>query len=189
MEWFIIGENGKPDIAPEVLAHPVFSRLHHLHGEQGLLLIWYMVSPLKNPYWNLFEEDRRRKLAEEILPFENEEELVFSEIVENSIIFLGDIFSSISPAYVTLFKARHAAERALTFLQTVDYSKETKTGHMKYKPADVSKAIRELTVDIENMNKMMQQMKEELKPTAIGRKGRTVSMFENPVNLTRKALE
>lgn len=190
MEWYYIDESGKPVVAPEVLAHPVFSCVNDMYGEKGLLIIWYLSSPLRNPYWNAFENDRKDKLAEEFIPYENTEEKLFPQIIENASKLLADMFSSISPAYVTVYKARYTAERALTFLQTVDYSKETKTGHMKYKPADVSKAIRELTQDIDSLNRLLVNMQEELKPQAIGRKGRLVSQFENPnVNLKRKQLE
>jgi len=180
IDWFDVNEEGKVFIDPAVLMHPVFDRLFSLHGTNGLLVVWYMAYPVKNPYWTIPHVDRIERLQSEFY--------MFDQITENAIQLFTEMIAGVSASYALLYKAKNTAERALRFLETVDFSAETKTGHMKYKPGEISKAIRELQIDLKNIDDLQKRVSEDIKAPAIGRKGRIVGLFENPVNIQRLPL-
>lgn len=176
MQFFDIVD-GEIKIAPEVLINPVLQEVVTYFGTKGLLAVFYLCWPEveKNPYWSLTEDERYDRIQNDFRIDINDPSII------NAASLISNWIRHKSPAYYDLFLHRRNVEKALKHYANANFDEETKTGHLKYKVLEVSKAQKELTLQIKAIELAQKLTEEQVKKVVVtGRAGREIGQFENP---------
>ncbi len=86
--------------------------------------------------------------------------------------------STSSPSIKFYEAALNGADKLIGFFNTVSLNDRTRSGTPVYKPADVTRALKDTNEIIKTLKNLEERIKQELIDSAIGKGGREINYFE-----------
>lgn len=144
----------------------------------NLAYIFFLVNPTKlNPFYGYSEKDRGVKILQHLKI--KDVDILPNRLLNPAIKFYKEYWENISPAKAYYDSSLKAAEQLQKFFNKLDIHKvNAKTGNPLYKPAEITKALRETEDVLKTLlslkNKVEEQSFENVKTKA----NRAVNPFE-----------
>ena len=188
MDIFIVQDN-RVGITPQALLISPFKEIWEENDKDMALLklgyIEFMCSYKKsNPFGGYLIDERPLKILISSFPNGTEEE--YSSIMNDSLVIEGIALyiknqaeASVSLRYYEA--AVSAANKMADFF--IDFELDTpnpKTGNPLYKPADITRALKDVNDIIKTLGALKDKVIQELNEDAKGKAGREINYFEKP---------
>lgn len=144
----------------------------------NLAYVFFLVNPTKvNPFYGYSEADRSLKILQHLKI--KEIDLFPDTLLNKAISFYTDYWNNLSPAKAYYESALLAAKQLQMFFNKLDINKlNAKTGNPLYKPAEITKALKETEDVLKTLlslkNKIEEQSFENVKTKA----NRDINPFE-----------
>ena len=137
-----------------------------------------------NPFIGYPEKDRGDKILDKILTNSIDPASIKDDVLVQQGIEVYKQFQEESVPTIRLYNSSLiAADKLQDFFLTFDFTKiSPKTGLPLYKPADITRALKDVNEIIKTLNSIKKQVYQELDETAKGKAGRDINYFEIPKN-------
>lgn len=191
MDIFVI-QNGVVIPTPEALMIYPFSEIWERNADKSVAMlklsyIEFMCSRKRsNPFIDYHEDEREEKILISLFPNGNDED---REIVtEDDMVGIGmakylAMQSDASPSLKFYEASLAAAEQMVDFFTTFDLTETNiKTGHPLYKPADITRALKDVDVVLKTLNALKSKVIQELYDDSKAKGGREINHFEKAPN-------
>jgi hypothetical protein len=187
MEVFRIDNKNKVVPTAEILVVEPFKTIWENNDKQLALLkfayIEFMSSYKKsNPFIGYNNEVRSDKILENITTPNKAKLIVADELVFQAINKYKELEIDGSPSISFYEAALNAAEKLTTFFNNLDITKIGPKGYPLYKPADVTRALKDTNEVIKTLGSMKEKVMQELTEAAKGKSGREINYFEKTKN-------
>lgn len=137
---------------------------HKANAIKDFTFIEFMTSPLTtNPYKDLEDDKKEISIIEEVF---NNNYKPSKEVYSCIEIYKKWIYDY-SFAYKFLEATVRGAKELINFFNSVDISERTKSGNTVYKPADLTRALKDVEDIIKNLTSLEKRVFEELKENKI----------------------
>jgi len=126
-------------------------------------------------------EERPNKILDAIL-ISNEdidrEDILNSNLIKDGIRTYNKLQNDASPS-IRLYEASlQASDKLVSFFDTLDMTERTKGGTPVYKPADITRALKDVNDVLKTLSSLKATIHQELVEAAKGKGGRTINFFE-----------
>lgn len=133
-------------------------------------------SPKKsNPYLGYAEDIRPSKVKKEVYGNPDKEDTDFMIL---AVVKYKELLADASPTYTLLNAGLNAKDKLVTFLENFDLGERTQGGTAVLKPADITKALKEIPDVAKSINSMRDKVHTELIEEAKTRNQREVGQYE-----------
>lgn len=182
MDLFIV-ENNRAFPSPHALLIQPFKEIWEAdptedktHAIKVFSYIELVCSPKKsNPFFGYSEEDRPAKVKKEVYGDENYHTTDFMiKGVERYV----ELLNNASPTYSLLNASLLAKDSLVAYLESVDLDERTRGGIAVTKPADVTKALKEVPDVAKSIETMRGKVQGELLEDAKTRNQREIGQYE-----------
>jgi len=170
---------GQPSIIEDILVIDPFKTIWKKNNNEDntirdFLFIEFMVLPLEsNPYKNLEDKEREKKIIEEVLDNKYKpSELIYKGIEVYKKWLYEDNFN-----YKFLQSAITGAKKIINFFNEVDLKERNKSGGAIYKPTELTRALKDTEGIIKNLQSLEKKVFEEIKTQTI-KGNRDINYFE-----------
>ena len=180
MEIFEI-HNNLVTPTPSILLIEPFSTVWEKHGPQEALVRFsyvefYCSQKKDNPFRDYVKSDERKEAV--LKHLEKDEDIIDADVtacIEKYIEWLENNILSIR-----FYKAaKVAADKLATFLTDFDMNATNeRTGNPLYKPADITRALKETNDILKTLNGLEEKVQQEVYDDAKGKAGREINHFE-----------
>ncbi len=172
------------DITLEWLEHPILGPLVEKYGKEAVKVIYFMKYPYKNPYFNVVGDlSRWNEIMNSMQTDMDYDD--FSKAFD----FVDRYFANRNPDYTRLVSAIKIADTAIEALEKVDYTERTMRGALVWKPSDVVNGLTKLNALLSTLNTLLSKYGENEEAIILGTGGRSISIFEKPMNIERRQLQ
>jgi hypothetical protein len=152
------------------------------HGEcvKVFTYIELLCSPkISNPYYTVHESVRPAKLKRDIWGDENYESQLYGTLeLISAIRKYKELLLDSAPGYSTLLSAISAANTLEDYLNQLNLNERTKGGVMVIKPADVTKALKDIPDVVKSLKRAREEVHNDLKESSKTRNEREIGPFE-----------
>jgi len=190
MDIFMIQNNIVVPTPEALLIYP-FSSIWEQNDKSVAMLklsyIEFMCSRKRsNPFIDYHENDRQEKVLTSLFP--NDEEKNYEIITEDNLVKIAmatynRMQDEASPSLKFYEASLIAAEQMVDFFTTFDLSElNMKTGNPLYKPADITRALKDVDVVLKTMNALKSKVIQELYDDSKAKGGREINYFERAPN-------
>lgn len=133
-------------------------------------------SPKKsNPFFGYSEEDRPSRVKKEVFGDENYKT---TDFMMQGVIKYKELLEIASPTYPMLTAGLIANDKLKNFLETFDLDERTQGGTAVIKPADITRALKEIPDVAKSIVVMREKVQTELVEEAKTRKDRDIGQYE-----------
>lgn len=146
------------------------------HAIKVFTYIELCCSPKKsNPFLGYSEDKRPEKVKKEIYGNPDKEDTEFMML---GVLKYKELLAIASPTYSLLTAGLNAKDKLVHFLENFDLSERTQGGTAVIKPADITKALKEIPDVAKSINSMRDKVHTELVEEAKTRNQREVGQYE-----------
>ena len=130
-----------------------------------------------NPFSGYSEIERPSKVKLEIWGDENYKHPQFQQII-NGVITYKKLLIEASPTYELYIAALNAADKLKDYLNTIDLTERTNAGTAVTKPADITRALKEVPDVMRSLQNLKDKVNSELEESNKTRNQREIGIFE-----------
>ena len=186
MEVFIV-QDGRIAVTPEALLLTPFKKIWNKYDTDEAILrftyIEFMCSYKKtNPFIGYQLKERENKILEYCMPTitnEQKKDITSDKDIIKAMSFYDTVQLESSPSLRLHMAAEAATDKMIGFFTTFDLSaKNLKTGTLLYKPADITRALKDVNDVIRTLTSTRQKVIEELAEDSKGKGNRSINYFE-----------
>jgi hypothetical protein len=182
MDIFIV-EDYKVMPTAEALSIKAFKNIWNSSDEKETLLskfayIEFMCSyKPTNPFIGYLDpEERKQKIIEKI---DMTIEECDDDLIVEAIKVYEELQNNASPSLNFYMAALEASKTMIDFFNDVDLNKKnSRTGNPLYKPADITKALKDTYEILKTMNSLKEKVHQEIYDSSKGKGGRVINYFE-----------
>jgi hypothetical protein len=126
-------------------------------------------------------EDRPNKIIAAI-DRNNEYSFMDDNLIAAGIKMYKELQNDASPS-IRLYEASlNASDKLVTFFDTLNMAERTKSGTPVFKPADITRALKDVNDVLKTLSSLKTTIHQELIEAAKGKGGRTINFFEKSIN-------
>jgi len=182
MEDMFIVEEMKVIPSPEVLLIKEFRKLWEttddkLLATSRMAVVYFMRSGVKNPFMGYNEDERMSKIMDALPGGSSIVEGCEKEI-ENAIKKFEELLKNGSPSWKFYYSALNAAHKMIGFFDTLDMSKKLRSGMPVYKPADITRALKDTRDVLKALTDLKKDVEQDNFSASRTRKNREINPFE-----------
>ena len=146
------------------------------HAIKVFTYIELCCSPKKsNPFLGYSEEKRPEQVKKEVYGDPDKKDTEFMVL---GVLKYKELLAKSSPTYPLLIAGLNAKDELVSYLETFDLGERTQGGTAVIKPADITKALKEIPDVARSINSMIDKVHAELVEEAKTRNQREVGQYE-----------
>jgi hypothetical protein len=144
----------------------------------NLAYIFFLVNPTKvNPFYGYAEKDRSAKIIQHLKI--KDTDLFPNTLINKAVKFYSNYWETLSPAKAYYESSLKAADQLRKFFDTLDISKvNAKTGNPLYKPAEITKALKETEDVLKTLLSLKSKVEEQSFENVKTKANRDINPFE-----------
>jgi hypothetical protein len=148
----------------------------HSNAIKVFSYVYLLCSPKKsNPFLGYSEEDRPRHVKKEVY---GDQDKVDTDFMIMATMKYKELLAIASPTYTLLNAALSAKDKLVDYLENFDLSERTQGGTAVIKPADITKALKEVPDVARSIIAMVEKVNMEIIEEAKTRNQREIGQYE-----------